>query len=458
MTPLPAPGHGEDPAGSGPPAPPPLAPETGPSGTGHTPPDESPYSAPGSRRDGFFGWVRGLGISRGQDRWIGGVASGIAQRTGLDPVLVRGICIVLALFGVGLLLYGLAWGLLPEPDGRIHTEEALSGNWTGGMTGALAVTILGLNGPRASFWARDGWLNGTFWPLFWIAVVAGSLYWLSRRGRVRGGAVYLGPLPKPGPGAREDDPGTGASIRDGFVPPPRTAVPTSAGEPKTPKVSPAPPGAYVAIILGTAVLAAAALYALDYAQVLRFDQPLAVALAAAAVILGLGIALLGALGRSPGGLGFSAVIAVVGSLLSGGALVHGNILVANDTRWVAAANTDLSEGYTVAAANGTLDLRAAGDGVIPVSTVAGNMVVVVPDDVPVVVHSRNLFGSTQIRNGDAWQESGGIWQEDSEKSLNPGADGTPIELHIDGIFSRVLVTTDINDASDSNAQEGGNNS
>ena len=87
---------------------------------------------------GFFGWVRSLRVTRGQDRWIGGVATGISARTGLDVVLVRGLFVVLAIFGgIGLLAYGLAWALLPEPDGRIHAESAARGSWTSGMTGAL---------------------------------------------------------------------------------------------------------------------------------------------------------------------------------------------------------------------------------------------------------------------------------------------------------------------------------
>ena len=52
---------------------------------------------------------------------------------GIDPLIVRGIFIVLALFaGVGVLLYGIAWALLPEPDGRIHVQEAAAGRWAAG--------------------------------------------------------------------------------------------------------------------------------------------------------------------------------------------------------------------------------------------------------------------------------------------------------------------------------------
>ena len=100
------------------------------------------FGAPGYGRAAqplnFFDWIRSHGVHRGRDRWIGGVSSGIAERMGIDPLIVRGIFIVLTLFaGIGVLLYGLGWALLPEPDGRIHTQEAGAGRWSTGMTGAL---------------------------------------------------------------------------------------------------------------------------------------------------------------------------------------------------------------------------------------------------------------------------------------------------------------------------------
>ena len=79
---------------------------------------------------------------------------------GIDPLIVRGIFIVLTLFaGIGVLLYGLAWALLPEPDGRIHVQEAGAGRWSTGMTGALITTVLGLTGLGGGFW---GWGHNGF--------------------------------------------------------------------------------------------------------------------------------------------------------------------------------------------------------------------------------------------------------------------------------------------------------
>lgn len=75
----------------------------------------------------FFDSLRGSGLMRTNERWIAGVAGGVAYRFGLDPTLVRCVWVVLSLFaGVGLVLYGLAWALLPEEsDGRIDRKSVV---------------------------------------------------------------------------------------------------------------------------------------------------------------------------------------------------------------------------------------------------------------------------------------------------------------------------------------------
>ena len=95
----------------------------------------------------FFDSLRGSGLMRTNERWIAGVAGGVAHRFDLDPTLVRCVWVVLSLFaGVGLVLYGLAWALLPEEsDGRIHLEEALSGRFNAGLAGAIGMTIVGMS-------------------------------------------------------------------------------------------------------------------------------------------------------------------------------------------------------------------------------------------------------------------------------------------------------------------------
>ncbi len=51
------------------------------------------------------------------DRWIGGVCGGLAEYTGLDPLLWRVGAIALALMGPGVVVYLLLWVLMPTaPD------------------------------------------------------------------------------------------------------------------------------------------------------------------------------------------------------------------------------------------------------------------------------------------------------------------------------------------------------
>ncbi|WP_431802013.1 PspC domain-containing protein [Microbacterium sp. bgisy203] len=97
-----------------------------------------------SRGDRFFSWTSGLGIVRG-DGWIGGVAAGVAARLRIDPLIVRGIFVVVQLFGFPMLLvYAIAWAVLPDLDGRIPLRDAIRGQWTPAMGGIIACAVLGL--------------------------------------------------------------------------------------------------------------------------------------------------------------------------------------------------------------------------------------------------------------------------------------------------------------------------
>lgn len=129
----------------------------------------------------FFQWIRSLGIRRGSNRWVGGVCSGLAEKWNIDPVIVRGLAVVLTLFfGVGLFAYGVAWALLPEPDGRIHAEEVTKGHWSSGTTGAAAMVLFGLAGPGQSVaWGAHD--RGFSWGGPWIIGAIVVTIWAVRR-------------------------------------------------------------------------------------------------------------------------------------------------------------------------------------------------------------------------------------------------------------------------------------
>ena len=156
------------------------------------PPSFQQYGGPqpgpqGGSTHRFFDSLRGSGLMRTNERWIAGVAGGVAHRFDLDPTLVRCVWVVLSLFaGVGLVLYGLAWALLPEEsDGRIHLEEALSGRFNAGLAGAIGMTIIGMSTFGSGFipnWyvheAGTAGIAAALWPLFWLGLIVLAIVFL----------------------------------------------------------------------------------------------------------------------------------------------------------------------------------------------------------------------------------------------------------------------------------------
>ena len=139
----------------------------------------------------FFDSLRGSGLMRTNERWIAGVAGGVAHRFDLDPTLVRCVWVVLSLFaGVGLVLYGLAWALLPEEsDGRIHLEEALSGRFNAGLAGAIGMTIVGMSTFSSGFipnwYIHEMGIAAAMWPLFWLGLIVLAIVFLIRSAQDR---------------------------------------------------------------------------------------------------------------------------------------------------------------------------------------------------------------------------------------------------------------------------------
>src|SRR3954454_2909072 len=92
----------------------------------------------------FFDWVREAGITR-ERGWLGGVASGIADRVGIDPILVRGIFAVITVLGFpAILLYATLWAVLPDSTGRIQLQELVRGRLHPQMLGIAATFALSL--------------------------------------------------------------------------------------------------------------------------------------------------------------------------------------------------------------------------------------------------------------------------------------------------------------------------
>ncbi|WP_434993390.1 PspC domain-containing protein [Arthrobacter sp. Ld5] len=526
----------------------------------------------------FFRWVRGLGITRAPDRWVGGVAGGVARRTGMDIALVRGLIVILAVFGgIGVLLYGLAWALLPEPDGRIHLEQAGRGSWTSGLTGAAAFVAIGFWRPNLPFLGGDG-TGALLWTLFWIGAVVLFVYWIINRsagGQARrdvhggpgggpsdvtggpdrsvppsgpakdpGSPARPGPDgpppttphgeaptagPAAGPGGRTPDDGSphegptgvtdGGPVAGGpdgtpdgdtdgapgsaqddavhrTVPLPYQPRPYSVTEPWTQHTHPTgplpydpgssswsgstfpvtypgpvagpppatryrpprPSGPVTAVLVGGAVVVAATVLALDYLGAPDLVEPVVVALAAAAVVLALGIIGLGVRGRTSGMVGVAAAFAVVGALMASFSIGGATWIVAQDERLTPVSLQSAAGGYSALAAQATIDLTGlpplSSDVVVPVNSLASDVTVVVPDDVPVEFRTRMALGNAGPR-GTLEGSDGSPMSPRSEGgllllrngTLNPDATGSAIILDLRGAMSDVSVVTDSEDAS-----------
>ena len=433
----------------------------------------------GSRQSDFFGWIRGLGVARGGDRWLGGVSSGLAYRWGVDPILIRGLFIVAALFlGIGVLAYGLAWLLLPEPDGRIHLQEAARGRWTAGMTGAVLVTILGLGGARAGFWFGERGVGGAFWGLFWIAVIAFAVYSIVRGSRRRSAMAAAGASPgmaygaQPGmaqPGMAQPGvpaPGdayyakagsspsyaappagtTGASGAAGgaATPPPfyGTPVPTPAPVPPPPPVPRrrGPGGAYVAIVVGITALIAGTLLALDRAGLPSVGTTGGI-WAIAAIVLGLGILIAGLRGRTAGILTLFAIVAIVAAGVAQGVSRFADNRGPSRVAYAPATVAEASGGYRISASEGTLDLSAldnagplAEDTTVRVDAALSSLSVEIPEGIPVEV--RTDASMSEVRLGP--RTVAGLSQHETQ-TYNADRPGATLVLELDASLSSVHI-------------------
>lgn len=461
------------------------------------PPAAGPYASPQAPQStDFFTWIRSHGIQRGRDRWIGGAASGIAHRMGIDPLIVRGIFIVLTLFaGIGVLLYGIAWAFLPEPDGRIHVQEAGAGRWSSGMTGALITTVLGLTGLGGGFWgwSRDGF-GGFLWTVIWVGGAIYLVYYLTQRNKARNGAPMNTPQPA-GAGGNASfaapyptttypvAPYTSAYAATDSASagtPPYTPVPPAGPTPPSgsnfpggdkyrgdaygggsgsygggnyggyqppqgpvqpPKPRPSGPGApAVAITAGAALLVGGSLKALDAANVINLgDAGNAIVWASGAAVLGLGILIAGLRGKTSGILGFFAVVAlVIGGIFN--VVGNGDRVRFTQVNWTPVSIDQARNGVDVTAGRGTLDLTEMNltaplpsDVVIPLDVTASNVTVVIPDDVPVKIEADMTMGN--LNEGDT--RRGG--NTSGETRYNTDKPGPSLIVEIDGTFSNITI-------------------
>lgn len=423
--------------------PPPGTPAGGAgNGTGHTGP-----TGPGGL-DRFFVWLRGIGIVRGADRWFAGVAGGIAAKAGIDPLIVRGVFVVLAVLGgPGLLLYLAAWLLLPDASGRIHFEEVVRGRASTGVI--VTAVLLGvlvflpvlfglLPGLFVGSWGWNAWgilpewLQVVFGVLWWAVLLPAGIIWAivwfsSPSNRARGSRPA-----SPADGSAPPAPGVPGADASGAFPMPSGAPGGEAGSTGTDWGEKTEQwnrklqeqsreweqwgreyhehhrlgAAYVAISLALALLAGGVAAAWSLALGLGSETTLTIGLVSTVVVLALSTILAGIRGRDSGWVGFFGLCGVVALILA-----PFSTLMPEDTRVAPFGNavervagSDGDSALLVLAGNPVVDLtgldRDDPPRVVDVWVAGGTVTVELPDAHPTIVQANVFAGNIEDRRPD----------------------------------------------------------
>jgi phage shock protein PspC (stress-responsive transcriptional regulator) len=352
--------------------------------------NEQSTTDPQTGLEKVFAALRGIGVRRRtDDKWIGGVCSGLADRLGVDPVIVRAAFVLLAIFGgIGVSIYLVAWALLPNDQDQIAAERALV-HGHGGSVVLVVFAVLAVFG--GSWWGR-----GSGWGFPWGLVFTGLLIWwlvrlsLNRPGadqRVsaqQSGTPYAG-TPYAGTPYAAGPPPTAAG------PWPTRPVPSpTALRPVSPrKLRRRSGGPLMAVLaIGLALVTYGSLSWLGT----EFSWPgdhVAIAMAGSLAATGLLLVGLGVSGWRAGFVAFLAVVLAITALSSTvttGIQAGGRV---GDATW---APTSVTGGanYHLGAGNAVLDLgRLPSEGLsgtrLPVSVGLGDLKVLVPQGLTVEV-------------------------------------------------------------------------
>ena len=276
-------------------------------GTPVSPPGAAPV-APGPA-GGFWNSLLNLGLRRDTSRsWLGGVCAGVALKAGVDPLLIRALLVILTFAGgIGVLLYVLAWLLLPDASGRILLRDATTGGAAG--IGLLIVALLlGMfwvgvvpSGFRSSF---GGWI---------VPIVIGLVLWIifGRSGTASSNRQHPGSYPPPG--AIGTDPRQPApDVTHGIAASSPSAVtPLAPALPPPPRRRPAPHGSGL-LTLGAGIVAFGVGYLLDASTGFP-GSPALLGLVCALATVSLIALVLGVRGRAAG---LASVLAILLALVS----------------------------------------------------------------------------------------------------------------------------------------------
>jgi phage shock protein PspC (stress-responsive transcriptional regulator) len=388
---------------------------------------------------------------------IGGVAAGLARHLEIDVVWIRLAFVLTAIFasGLGLVAYLAAWLIIPAGDDRdagASGASARSGGTAGtaggrvpdGARGArfwVGVGLIGLGGVvlidrlLSPLQARLGWISPSQLLVPLALIVIGALLWRTSRSDIRLDGATIERDVGHFAGSVEHEAEVAAARLEQWVdeggalpesaPPGSTPGSTPGSMPASPSAASgaSDPSRLTPATLGLALVAAGSVwllsgFGLTGATFVR-------ALAAALLVVGAGLVIGAFVGRGRGLIGTGLILApiVLIALLAGPAHVgmralgfgDDGIMVTDPEAVVEERPTDLAsvrDSYAFGVGSIVLDLSAidagelaaAGTTRISVELGVGDLLVVLPEDVTVVVSVALGVGQVDL----AGRTSGGL--------------------------------------------------
>ena len=122
---------------------------------------------------GAAAWRASIPPRSPDDRVVGGVAAGVGQAIGLDPILVRIAFIVLAFSGPGLPMYAIAWVVMPEGGAGLDGAERSPVEFRRGV--GLVLIVLGSVLALREFGLTPP--DEIVWPVLLVGVGVGLVWW-----------------------------------------------------------------------------------------------------------------------------------------------------------------------------------------------------------------------------------------------------------------------------------------
>jgi phage shock protein PspC (stress-responsive transcriptional regulator) len=364
-----------------------------------------------------------------QRKVVAGVAGGLGEYTGVDPVLFRVLFAVLTLFGgSGILLYAVCWLFLPADNQPVSPAESLIGRGTGGSNrsrdAAIAIGLI------AAGLVLAGVLTlGDSRDLALVLVLVGGAFFLIRNLQERREGGPPQPVaPEPPPVAYQAfDAGTTATV----------TAPTTA-PPAPPKVKQKREHSILGVLtISLLLLVLGVAAALDAGNAVHPapDDYLALALGT----LGLGLVVGGWFGRARWltwlGLPVLAVLIVVGT--SGVSLEGGT----GDRTYAPLRAAEIQPEYRVGV--GTLKLDLSGVNFAEqlvrtkVSAGIGSVEVVLPPDADVSIDGRAGIGAVDLLD----RTQNGTSVSNTVVDYGPLGDGSiDLTLDLDVNIGEVVVT------------------